>query len=210
MKKFRLLAILAIVLVFPAAVAYAGGGGDDNGGKGHCDQWCPPSETPTATPTQPPVQTPTQTPTATPTAPPVTTPVTGPTPPPDRIDITIVVRAPKACVSKRVASWRVVVLPGHRIKAVRAYFEGVRTTYRRTTYQGGIRYLRGRPMYVVRVPLAGLHTGVFSAQIFYQRSIHGGPFRPSTRNHLYRTCFTDQNPKGGRLPGLNRLPIATV
>jgi hypothetical protein len=209
-KKYRPLAVATLALAFPAAVAYAGGGGDD-GQHHHCGSYCP---QPTPTATVPPVETPTVTPTPTPTATPPASPE--PTSPPERaeppakIGITIIVRRPRACVSKRVADWQVVVLPGHRIRHVRAYFEGVRTTFRRTTYHGNIRYLRGRPMYVVRVPLVGLHTGVFAAQVFYQRSVRGGPFRPSTRNHLYRTCFTDQNPKGGRLPGLNRLPIATV
>lgn len=116
--------------------------------------------------------------------------------------------APRQCVSTRVAFWRVIVLPGHSITKLRAFFEGVRTSFTVTTYHGGVRSLRGRPMFRVRVPLVGLRHGVYSVKVVYERSIRGGPLRHSTRNHLYRTCYG--NPKGGRLPGLNRLSYTAI
>jgi hypothetical protein len=118
-------------------------------------------------------------------------------------------KAPRQCTSTRIAFWRVIVLPGHTIRNLLAFFEGARTQATLTTYHGGVRGLVGRPMYLVRVPLAGLHHGVYAAQVYYRSSDRpGGRFRLHTRNHIYRTCYG--NPKGARLPGLNRLSFSTI
>jgi hypothetical protein len=109
-----------------------------------------------------------------------------------------------------VAFWRVIILPGHRITKLRAFFEGKRTSVKLVPYNGRIKKFKGLMMYRVRVDMHGLHTGVFAVKVVYVRSIRGGPFRLDTRNHLYRTCFQDQNPKGGLLTGLNRLNFSTI
>jgi hypothetical protein len=107
-----------------------------------------------------------------------------------------------------VAFWRVIILPGHTITRLRAFFEGVRVKATLTNYRGNIRKFQGLKMYRVRVPLKGLHRGVYAVKVVYFRTIRGGPLRIDTRNHLYRTCYG--NPKGGRLPGLNRLSFSTI
>ena len=195
-----------------------------------CRFECPtPTPTPTETATPTPTETPTPTPTPTETATPTPTPVTGtpgpqgpagPAGAPGATGATGPAgpagkngtngKPPKACVSKRVATWTVIVHKNHTVKDFRASVEGVKTTFKQGVYTGHVKSWRGLVQFKVHVSLRGLHTGVFNARIFYRVSVRGSRFHVNTKNHLYRTCFTDQNPKGGRNVGLNRLSVTLI
>ena len=117
-------------------------------------------------------------------------------------------RPAPTCVSTRVAFWRIIVRSDHRVRRFHAAFEGVRTSFTRSTYRGRVRSWRGHTQYIVRVPLRGLGHGVYTVRAVFGLSRGGRRFHPTVRNHTYRTCYG--NPKGGGLPGLNRLAVTII
>lgn len=110
--------------------------------------------------------------------------------------------APPACTSGRTAHWRVIVVRTHRVRHLRAFFEGSPTPVTRTRTRGG------RVMYMVRINLSGLPRGVYTARIRYQVSVQGRPFRRGTNISIRRACYG--NVLGGYGEGLNRFPIALI
>jgi len=110
--------------------------------------------------------------------------------------------APPACTSGRTAQWRVIVVRTHRVRRLKAFFEGSPTPVTRTRTRGG------RVMYVVRISLSGLPRGVYTARIRYQVSVRGGPFRRGTHISIRRACYG--NVRSGYGEGLNRFPIALI
>lgn len=106
------------------------------------------------------------------------------------------------CVSGRTARWRVIVVRTHRVRRLRAFFEGSPTPVTRS------RTPRGRVMYTVRINLSGLPRGVYTARVRYQVSVRGRPFRRGTHVSLRRACYGNVN--GGFGEGLNRFPIALI
>ena len=110
--------------------------------------------------------------------------------------------APEACISGRIARWRVIVVRTHRVRNLRAFFEGSPTPVTRTRTRGG------RVMYVVRINLSGLPRGVYTARIRYRVSVRGHPFRRGTRISYRRACYG--NVRGGYGEGLNLVSIALI
>jgi hypothetical protein len=106
------------------------------------------------------------------------------------------------CVSSRTAKWRVIVRRSHRVRNLRAFFEGSRTPVRKT------RTRNGRVMYVVTIDLSGLPRGVYTARVRYRVSNRGRAFRRGTNVSHRRTCYG--NVRGGFGEGLNRFPIAVI
>jgi hypothetical protein len=183
---------------------------------------CPPkpTPTPTATATATPTATATATPTATPTVIP-TPPIAGPPGPPGPsgppgangpagpagptgpagprgLDAPVV----PVCASGRTAKWRVIVRRDHRVRNLRATFEGAPTPVVRTRTRGG------RVQYTVTINLSGLPRGVYAAQVSYQVSVRGRAFRSGRNVSMRRACYG--NVRGGIATGLNRFPIALI
>ena len=102
-----------------------------------------------------------------------------------------------ACVSTRVAKWRIIVADGVRFRLLSATFEGAPARVTRT------RTPRGRRMLVVRINSRGLPRGIYFARIKYR--VNG---RRGTRHHGFRFCYG--NPKGARGEGPNRFPVDVV
>ena len=111
-------------------------------------------------------------------------------------------REAPTCASGRSAIWRVIVLRTHRVRALRAYFEGSRTPVTRG------RTRNGRVMYTVRIDLSGLPRGAYTARVRYRVSVRGRPFRRGTNISIRRACYG--NVRGGFGEGLNRFPIALI
>jgi len=109
---------------------------------------------------------------------------------------------PEACASTRTARWRVIVVRSHRVRGLRAFFEGSRTPVTRG------RTPNGRVMYTVRINLSGLPRGVYTARVRYRVSVRGGSFRRGTHVSHRRACYG--NVRGGFGEGLNRFPIALI
>ena len=180
---------------------------------------CPepiPTPTPTSTPTPTPTATPTPTPTPIPT-PPIAGPPgpagpqgpagplgpAGPTGPigpagPRGLDAPFT----PTCASGRTARWRVIVLRTHRIRRLRATFEGTSAPVTRGRTRGG------RIQYIITINLSGLPRGVYAAQVSYQVSVRGGAFRRGRNVSIRRACYG--NVRGGIATGLNRFPIALI
>lgn len=109
---------------------------------------------------------------------------------------------PVECSSTRVAHWRLVVRKGHRVRALRGSFEGVRADVER-----GVR--RGRRAFRVEIDMTGLPKGIYVARVRFRIDTgNGRGFHRSTRVHLFRTCVG--NIKGGLGEGPNRLPITIL
>lgn len=106
------------------------------------------------------------------------------------------------CISGRTATWRVIVVRNHRVRGLRAFFEGARTPVSRS------RTRNGRVMYTVRIDLSGLPRGVYAARVRYRVSVRGRPFRRGTNVSLRRACYG--NVRGGFGEGLNRFQIALI
>jgi hypothetical protein len=118
------------------------------------------------------------------------------------------------CISNRVATWRVIVRRGVRVRNVRFSFEGVRTSAVRGRTPGG------RVVYRVRVDMRGLPRGVYVARVRYRQTAGGlldriadGAFgRPPRidrrKVHYFRACYG--NPKGGGGEGPNQYPITLL
>ena len=95
-----------------------------------------------------------------------------------------------------------IVVRTHRVRNLRAFFEGSPTPISRTRTRGG------RVMYIVRIDLSGLPRGVYTARIRYRVSVRGRPFRRGTNISIRRACYG--NVRGGFGEGLNRFPIALI
>ena len=106
------------------------------------------------------------------------------------------------CASGRTARWRVIVVRTHRVRNLRASFEGAPAPVTRSRTPGG------RVMYTVRIDLSGLPRGVYAARVRYQVSVRGRAFRRGTNVSLRRACYG--NVRGGTGEGLNRFPIALI
>jgi hypothetical protein len=106
------------------------------------------------------------------------------------------------CASGRTARWRVIVVRTHRVRGLRASFEGSPTPVTRSRTPGG------RVMYTVRIDLSGLPRGVYAARVRYQVSVRGRSFRRGTNISLRRACYG--NVRGGTGEGLNRFPVALI
>lgn len=107
------------------------------------------------------------------------------------------------CASNRNnIRWRVIVVRTHRVRNLRAFFEGSRIAAVRS------RTPAGRVMYTIRISLNGLPRGVYTARVRYQVSVRGRPFRRGTNISLRRACYGNVN--GGFGEGLNRFPIALI
>jgi hypothetical protein len=105
------------------------------------------------------------------------------------------------CLSRRVATWFVVVRRGHRVTRFRAFAEGNRrrASVRRTTTRGG------RTLYRVRLNFRGVRRpGAYVGRVRYR--IDG---RRNTKVHYFRIC-TGRNPLGGFPDGLNRFPVTVL
>jgi hypothetical protein len=102
-----------------------------------------------------------------------------------------------ACISTRIAKWRIIIANGVRFRLLGATFEGRRARVTRT------RTPRGRRMLVVRINSRGLPRGIYFARIKYR--VNG---RRSTRHHGFRFCYG--NPKGAGGEGPNRFPVDVV
>jgi hypothetical protein len=122
--------------------------------------------------------------------------------PPGPPGINPLLPADVTCVSTRSAKWRVIVARNHRVRNLRATFEGASTPVTRTHTRNG------RVMYVVSINLAGLPRGTYAARVKYQVSNRGRAFRRGTHITLRRTCYG--NVRGGFGEGLNRFPIAII
>ena len=106
------------------------------------------------------------------------------------------------CASGRTARWRVIVVRTHRVRNLRASFEGSPAPVTRSRTPGG------RVMYTVRIDLSGLPRGVYAARVRYQVSVRGRAFRRGTNVSLRRACYG--NVRGGSGEGLNRFPVALI
>jgi hypothetical protein len=126
----------------------------------------------------------------------------GPQGPPGAPGVNPLLPSSVTCVSSRTAKWRVIVLRNHRVRNLRAFFEGSRTPVRKT------RTRNGRVMYVVTIDLSGLPRGVYTARVRYRVSVRGRAFRRGTNVSHRRTCYG--NVRGGFGEGLNRFPIAVI
>jgi Collagen triple helix repeat (20 copies) len=118
------------------------------------------------------------------------------------------------CISNRVATWRVIVRRGLRIRRVRFSFEGVPATFTRGRTPGGRRVFR------VRIDMRGLPRGIYVARVRYRvvdgslldrlaDGAFGRPGRLDRRKvHYFRTCYG--NPKGGGGEGPNQYPVTVL
>jgi Collagen triple helix repeat (20 copies) len=102
-----------------------------------------------------------------------------------------------ACLSTRIAKWRIIIANGLRFRLISAQFEGTDARVRRSRTRGG------RRMLSVRIDSRGLPRGIYFGRIIYR--VNG---RRGTRHHGFRFCYG--NPKGGGGEGPNRFPIDVV
>jgi len=126
----------------------------------------------------------------------------GPSGPPGTPGVNPLLPANLTCLSTRTAKWRVIVVRSHRVRGLRAFFEGSRTPVKKS------RTRNGRVMYTVTIDLSGLPRGVYAARVRYRVSVRGGAFRRGTNVSHRRACYG--NVRGGFGEGLNRFPIAVI